>query len=137
MKSVTSAKRPEGGAVRSAGRSSASGGEFAGASMPRHPARGALGFGLPVDSAALPPVIGPIALLAAPPTLIVSRGRPSRRVVGPARTVSRGRLGRRCEDGVRVLTGAPGNETDPEPRRAPRVTAEKCVYVKALPCHHD
>ncbi|MCG8966245.1 hypothetical protein [Streptomyces sp. CL12-4] len=79
---------------------------FASKSVPRHLARGAIGFGLIVGSIALVPVAGPVTLLAAPLALIAFRGCPTCWMVGLAQTVSRGRLERRCADGVCTLAKA-------------------------------
>ncbi|MER7519866.1 hypothetical protein [Streptomyces sp. NPDC126499] len=79
---------------------------FASASVPRHLARGAVGFGLIVGAVALVPVAGLAALLAAVPALIAFRGCPTCWLVGLAQTVSRGRLERRCADGVCGLAAA-------------------------------
>ncbi|MFG2869512.1 hypothetical protein [Streptomyces sp. NPDC048338] len=87
-------------------RSAAPGPDFASRSVPRHLARGALGFGLIIGSIALVPVAGPATLLAAPLALIAFRGCPTCWMVGLAQTVSRGRLERRCRDGVCTLTAA-------------------------------
>ncbi|MGW6391428.1 hypothetical protein ACWFR1_13195 [Streptomyces sp. NPDC055103] len=79
---------------------------FASKSVPRHLARGAIGFGLIIASIALVPVAGPATLLAAPLALIAFRGCPTCWMVGLAQTVSRGRLERQCVDGVCTLTSA-------------------------------
>ncbi|MGW7417422.1 hypothetical protein [Streptomyces sp. NPDC054863] len=79
---------------------------FASRSVPRHLARGAVGFGLIIGSIALVPAVGPATLLAAPLALIAFRGCPTCWMVGLAQTVSRGRLERRCADGVCTLTKA-------------------------------
>ncbi|MER8041772.1 hypothetical protein [Streptomyces sp. NPDC094032] len=79
---------------------------FASASLPRHLARGAIGFGLIVGSIAAVPVVGPVALLAAPLALIAFRGCPTCWAVGLAQTVSRGRLRRECADGACSLVKA-------------------------------
>ncbi|MEU3610158.1 hypothetical protein AB0E83_32690 [Streptomyces sp. NPDC035033] len=92
----------------------APGPDFSSRSVPRHLARGAVGFGLLAGAIALVPVAGPASLLAAPLALIAFRGCPTCWVVGLAQTVSRGRLERRCEDGVCVLAKA-----DPHPTRTP------------------
>ncbi|MGW6949560.1 hypothetical protein [Streptomyces xanthophaeus] len=84
----------------------ASGSNFASKSVPRHLARGAIGFGLIIGSIALVPVAGPVTLLAAPLALIAFRGCPTCWMVGLAQTVSRGRLERQCADGVCTLTTA-------------------------------
>jgi hypothetical protein len=79
---------------------------FAGKSVPRHLARGAIGFGLIIGSIALVPAAGPATLLAAPLALIAFRGCPTCWMVGLAQTVSLGRLERRCVEGVCTLTKA-------------------------------
>ncbi|MFD8972684.1 hypothetical protein [Streptomyces sp. NPDC059593] len=98
---------------------------FASASVPRHLARGAVGFGLIIGSIALVPVAGPATLLAAPLALIAFRGCPTCWMVGLAQTISRGRLERQCEDGVCTLTRAhPAPATGEEPTAdAPTRTA--------------
>ncbi len=77
--------------------------DYAGKSVPRHLARGALGFGLIIGSLALIPVVGPVSLLAAPLALLAFRGCPTCWAVGLVQTVSRGRLRRQCADGVCTL----------------------------------
>ncbi|WP_030781796.1 hypothetical protein [Streptomyces sp. NRRL S-920] len=79
-------------------------GNFASKSVPRHLARGAIGFGLLIGSIALVPAVGPITLLAAPLSLIAFRGCPTCWLAGLAQTVSRGRLERQCVDGVCTLS---------------------------------
>lgn len=79
---------------------------FASASVPRHLARGAVGFGLIIASIALVPVTGPATLLAAPLALIAFRGCPTCWAVGLIQTISRGRLERQCADGVCTLAKA-------------------------------
>ncbi|MGV9456755.1 hypothetical protein [Streptomyces sp. NPDC003635] len=79
---------------------------FASSSVPRHLARGAIGFGLIIASIALMPVAGPATLLAAPLALIAFRGCPTCWMVGLAQTISLGRLQRQCDDGVCTLTTA-------------------------------
>ncbi|MGA4838149.1 hypothetical protein [Streptomyces sp. G45] len=79
---------------------------FASTSVPRHLARGALGFGLLIGSIGLVPTVGPAALLAAPLALIAFRGCPTCWLVGLAQTVSRGRLERQCADNVCTLAKA-------------------------------
>ncbi|KQX57090.1 MULTISPECIES: hypothetical protein [unclassified Streptomyces] len=80
--------------------------DFASKSVPRHLARGAIGFGLIIGSIAMVPVAGPATLLAAPLALIAFRGCPTCWMVGLAQTISRGRLERRCVDGVCTLAKA-------------------------------
>jgi len=81
-------------------------------SVPRHLARGLIGFGLITGSIALTPLLGPVALLAAPFGLIALRGCPVCWTIGLAQTISRGRLKRECVDGVCTLTAVrrPGAE---------------------------
>ncbi|MFE6229048.1 hypothetical protein [Streptomyces sp. NPDC057854] len=81
--------------------------DYASRSVPRHLARGAVGFGLIAGAVALVPVTGPVGLLAALPALVAFRGCPTCWAVGLAQTISRGRLERRCADGVCTLTTAP------------------------------
>ncbi|MFC9285783.1 hypothetical protein [Streptomyces sp. NPDC057052] len=92
----------------------APGTNFASRSVPRHLARGAVGFGLIIGSIALVPVAGPATLLAAPLALIAFRGCPTCWMVGLAQTISLGRLERRCADDVCTLTKAhtAANATD-------------------------
>ncbi|BAU85310.1 hypothetical protein SLA_4422 [Streptomyces laurentii] len=81
--------------------------DYASRSVPRHLARGVVGFGLIIGSVALAPVWGPATLLAAPLSLIAFRGCPTCWMVGLVQTASRGRLERECVDGVCTLTKAP------------------------------
>ncbi|MFD5268116.1 hypothetical protein [Streptomyces sp. NPDC058335] len=92
--------------ARPTAHSAAPGRNFASSSVPRHLARGAIGFGLIIGSIALVPVVGPATLLAAPLALVAFRGCPACWMVGLAQTISRGRLERRCVDGVCALTMA-------------------------------
>ncbi len=79
---------------------------FAGKSVPRHLARGLIGFGLIIGSIALTPLLGPVALAAAPFGLVALRGCPVCWTIGLAQTISRGRLQRECAGGVCTLTAA-------------------------------
>ncbi|MEV0170000.1 hypothetical protein AB0I00_02570 [Streptomyces sp. NPDC050803] len=81
-------------------------GGFASASVPRHLARGAVGFGALVASLALLPAVGPVSLLLAPVGLIALRGCPMCWAIGLVETISAGRLRRSCEDGRCELTRA-------------------------------
>ncbi|MEU3777892.1 hypothetical protein AB0F11_32805 [Streptomyces sp. NPDC032472] len=81
-------------------------GGFASASVPRHLARGALGFGALAGSLALLPLVGPASLLLAPVGLVALRGCPMCWAIGLAETVSAGRLRRSCTDGRCELTRA-------------------------------
>ncbi|WP_225830736.1 hypothetical protein [Streptomyces sp. NK08204] len=81
---------------------------FASKSVPRHLARGVIGFGLIIGSIALVPIAGPAILLVAPLGLIAFRGCPTCWMVGLAQTVSRGRLERKCAAGVCTLAKAEG-----------------------------
>ncbi|WP_457541645.1 hypothetical protein [Streptomyces filamentosus] len=112
-------KPPSGPGKPSPERRVAPGPDFASKSVPRHLARGAIGFGLVIGSIALVPVAGPATLLAAPLALIAFRGCPTCWMVGLAQTISRGRLERRCVDGVCTLTKAHPHP-DPDPDSTPR-----------------
>ncbi|MFE2128198.1 hypothetical protein [Streptomyces amritsarensis] len=79
------------------GSASASG--FASTSVPRHLARGAVGFGALIAAFALIPVFGPATLLLAPVGVVALRGCPMCWAIGLAETVSRGRLRRECTNG--------------------------------------
>ncbi|MEL3949960.1 MULTISPECIES: hypothetical protein [Streptomyces] len=72
---------------------------FASSSLPRHLARGALGFGALAASVLLVPVVGMAALLLAPLGLFALRGCPMCWTIGLLQTVSNGRLRRSCADG--------------------------------------
>ncbi|MFI1285267.1 hypothetical protein ACH4U5_31700 [Streptomyces sp. NPDC020858] len=72
---------------------------FASASVPRHLARGAVGFGALIAALALLPAFGPATLLLAPVGLVALRGCPMCWAIGLAQTVSRGRIRRECADG--------------------------------------
>ncbi|MFD6892309.1 hypothetical protein [Streptomyces sp. NPDC059957] len=84
--------------------STAPGTNFASPSVPRHLARGAIGFGLIIGAIALVPTAGPATLLAAPLALVAFRGCPTCWMVGLAQTISRGRLERQCTAGACTLT---------------------------------
>ncbi|MFJ6753925.1 MULTISPECIES: hypothetical protein [unclassified Streptomyces] len=73
--------------------------DFASASVPRHLARGAVGFGALIAAFALIPAFGPATLLLAPVGLVALRGCPTCWAIGLAQTLSRGRLRRECVDG--------------------------------------
>ncbi|SFY34544.1 hypothetical protein OH786_18385 [Streptomyces atratus] len=72
---------------------------FASASLPRHLARGALGFGALAASVLLIPAVGPAGLLLAPLGLLALRGCPTCWTIGLLQTISKGRLQRSCVDG--------------------------------------
>jgi hypothetical protein len=75
------------------------GSRFASSSLPRHLVRGVIGFGGLIGSVALLPVVGPAGLLLLPVGVLALRGCPMCWAVGLMETLSRGRLGRDCEDG--------------------------------------
>ncbi|MEV6550000.1 hypothetical protein AB0M57_15025 [Streptomyces sp. NPDC051597] len=79
---------------------------FASVTVPRHLARGAIGFGALAASLALLPVIGPVSLLLAPVGLIALRGCPMCWIIGLVETVSGARLRRSCANGRCELTRA-------------------------------
>ncbi|MGX8910336.1 hypothetical protein ACR820_34960 [Streptomyces netropsis] len=103
---MNTVKSAQGAKAQAAAQSAAHEVNFASKSVPRHLARGAIGVGLIVGSIALVPVAGPATLLAAPLALVAFRGCPACWMVGLAQTISRGRLERRCADGVCTLTKA-------------------------------
>lgn len=74
-------------------------GSFASRSVPRHVARGVIGFGLVIAAFALLPVFGLWSLFLAPVGMLALRGCPVCWVLGLIETVSRGRLQRECVDG--------------------------------------
>ncbi|MEU5050338.1 hypothetical protein [Streptomyces sp. NPDC021096] len=116
MNVANTMKPAQGAKDRAAAQSAAPGRNFASKSVPRHLARGAIGFGLIIGSIALVPAAGPAALLAAPLALIAFRGCPTCWMVGLAQTISRGRLERQCVDGVCTLTKAhPAAKATDEP----------------------
>ncbi|MFD4240460.1 hypothetical protein ACFWP3_02420 [Streptomyces sp. NPDC058525] len=86
---------------------------FASSSLPRHLARGALGFGALTGSVLLIPAVGPAGLLLAPLGLLALRGCPLCWTIGLLQTISRGRLRRSCVDGRCELSVA-GHVQPPE-----------------------
>jgi hypothetical protein len=72
---------------------------FASASLPRHLARGGLGFGALIGSVLLIPAVGPAALLLVPVGLLALRGCPMCWTIGLLQTISKGRLRRSCVEG--------------------------------------
>jgi hypothetical protein len=83
-------------------------GSFARSSVPRHLARGVIGFGALIASLALLPLAGWPSLLLAPVGVVALRGCPMCWAVGLAETISAGRLRRACKDGVCTLARAKG-----------------------------
>lgn len=81
--------------------------DFSSSSLPRHLARGAVGFGGLIGSIALLPAIGPVALLLLPLGVLALRGCPMCWTIGLLQTLSRGRLRRVCDGGSCELTAAP------------------------------
>jgi hypothetical protein len=78
------------------------------ASIARHLARGAIGFGLIGAALALTTSVGPIALLLAPFGMVALRGCPTCWVVGLIEVISAGRLQRTCaENGCTLRPPAP------------------------------
>jgi hypothetical protein len=75
-------------------------GSFASKSVPRHVARGLVGFGSVVAAFALIPVFGWWSLLLIPVGVLALRGCPACWVIGLIETVSRGRIKSDCVDGV-------------------------------------
>lgn len=83
---------------------------FAGASLPAHLVRGAVGFGALAGALALYPVLGLLSVALLPLGLFALRGCPMCWVIGLAQTVSRGRVRRSCQDGQCSLTVARSEE---------------------------
>lgn len=81
-------------------------GGFASATVPRHLARGAIGFGALAGSLVLLRAVGPASLLLAPIGLVALRGCPMCWAVGLVETVSAGRLRRSCTEGSCTLRRA-------------------------------
>ncbi|MGW6568521.1 hypothetical protein [Streptomyces sp. NPDC054975] len=98
----------------------ASGPDFASSSLPRHLARGAIGFGGLVGAFALIPAVGPISLLLLPVGVLALRGCPMCWTIGLIQTVSRGRLRRTCEDGSCKLTVADRGQQERPAEPVPR-----------------
>lgn len=71
---------------------------LASASVARHLARGAIGFGLIGSALALTANAGPAALLLAPLGMVALRGCPTCWIAGLIQTISAGRLQRACTD---------------------------------------
>jgi hypothetical protein len=80
-------------------------------SLPRHLARGAIGFGLIGSALALTPSLGPAALLLAPPGAVALGGCPTCWLAGLIETVSAGRVQRTCTDEGCELHKAPPSAT--------------------------
>jgi hypothetical protein len=98
-------------------------GDFASSSLPRHVARGVVGFGSIAGGLALLPVVGVTSLLLLPVGLVALRGCPMCWTMGLIQTISAGRLRRNCgetgcelhwdrkgESGVVEEAGDPGSE---------------------------
>jgi hypothetical protein len=87
------------GVQRAAQEPSAPGrGAFASASVTRHLARGALGFGLIGAALVLTSSVGAVALLLAPLGVVALRGCPMCWTLGLIETISAGRVRRACTD---------------------------------------
>jgi hypothetical protein len=83
----------------------------ASASVARHLARGAVGFGLIGAALALTPAVGPGALLLALPGMVALRGCPTCWIVGLLGAISAGRLERTCtESGCTLRTADTGRK---------------------------
>lgn len=74
-------------------------GQFASTSLPRHLARGAIGFGGLIGGLALIPVVGFAALLLIPVGMVALRGCPTCWTMGLIQTLSADKLQRQCVDG--------------------------------------
>ncbi|MEV6119327.1 hypothetical protein AB0M23_02145 [Streptomyces sp. NPDC052077] len=91
---------------------------FGSASVPRHLARGALGFGALAGGLALLPAVGPVSLLLVPVGVVALRGCPMCWTLGLVETVSAGRLRRSCADGSCGLERAGAAAPPPGEKRA-------------------
>jgi hypothetical protein len=85
---------------------------FASSSVPRHFARGVIGFGLIGAAFALTPSHGPLALLFAPIGVVALRGCPTCWIVGLVETISAGRLQRTCNENGCTLDRRSSGTTD-------------------------
>lgn len=74
-------------------------GKSASASLPRHLARGAVGFGGMIGGLVLVPVVGLPALLLVPVGLLALRGCPMCWTMSLIQTLSAGKVRRECVDG--------------------------------------
>jgi hypothetical protein len=72
---------------------------LASASVARHLARGAIGFGLIGSAVALGLSVSPIALVLAPLGMVALKGCPTCWIVGLLETISADRLQRTCVEG--------------------------------------
>jgi hypothetical protein len=81
-------------------------GTLASASVSRHLARGAIGFGLIGTGFVLAASHGPAALLLSVPGMVALRGCPTCWLAGLIQVVSAGRLKRSCSDGDCTLMPA-------------------------------
>jgi hypothetical protein len=80
---------------------------FAGDSLARHLARGAIGFGLIGAALALMPSAGPAVLLLVLPGMVALRGCPTCWTIGLIQTLSAGRLRSACgESGCGLRTSS-------------------------------
>ncbi len=100
-------------------------GALASASIARHLARGAIGFGLIGLGLALTPSVGPVALLLAPPGMIALRGCPTCWLAGLIQTISASRLQRTCDDSGCALRRAPTPTATADPPRAAILAAPR------------
>lgn len=98
---------------------------LASASIARHLARGAIGFGLIGLGLALAPSVGPVALLLAPPGMVALRGCPTCWLAGLIQTISANRLQRTCGDTGCTLRRAPAPAATPDPPRAATLAAPR------------
>lgn len=81
-------------------------------SLPRHLARGAIGFGLLGSAFVLTPIAGPAALLLAPPGAVALGGCPTCWIADLVETVSAGRVQRTCTDnGCELHRASPASTT--------------------------
>ncbi len=103
-------------------------GMLASASIARHLARGAIGFGLIGLGLALTPSVGPIALLLAPPGMVALRGCPTCWIAGLIQTISANRVQRSCGDTGCTLHRAPTPPATADPPLAATLSAPRSSW---------
>ncbi|MFF5808620.1 hypothetical protein [Streptomyces sp. NBC_01565] len=112
------------------GKDVGTGPDFSSSSLPRHLARGAMGFGGLIGSIALVPGLGPVALLLLPIGVLALRGCPMCWAIGLLQTLSRGRLQRSCVGGTCELSVA-HRPTGRHPAERPRPAGSPVSRLRA------
>ncbi|MFD9076207.1 hypothetical protein [Streptomyces lasiicapitis] len=109
---------------------------FASTSLPRHLARGTLGFGALGASVLLIPAVGPASLLLAPLGLLALRGCPLCWTIGLLQTISNGRLQRSCVNGRCELSAARHTRSHADDAPQPRAPQPQQQQPHSAP-HHE